>query len=153
LAAGSAARVFDARAHEAAASLASPSSSSMGTWFAPRLHSEAPFTLNRIVKPPEPSFPARVAGMVSLPVTRVKTRKAMRREAVTAGRAAAPGWTPLVLVAGGVVLEQGGMLSHGAVVAREYGLPGVVNVEGATTRIADGQVITVDGRRGLVFLA
>ena len=72
---------------------------------------------------------------------------------VLVARAADPGWTPLFLVAGGVVLEQGGMLSHGAVVAREYGLPGVVNVEGATTRITDGQVITVDGRRGLVYLA
>ncbi|MFM2248889.1 MAG: hypothetical protein RL071_4964, partial [Pseudomonadota bacterium] len=75
------------------------------------------------------------------------------RGEILVARAADPGWTPLFLVAGGVVLEQGGMLSHGAVVAREYGLPGVVNVEGATTRIADGQVITVDGRRGLVFLA
>ncbi|MBL8618826.1 MAG: hypothetical protein JNM72_24655 [Deltaproteobacteria bacterium] len=76
----------------------------------------------------------------------------LARGEVLVARAADPGWTPLFLVAGGVVLEQGGMLSHGAVVAREYGLPGVVNVEGATSRIADGQVITVDGRRGLVFL-
>lgn len=71
---------------------------------------------------------------------------------ILVARAADPGWTPLFLTAGGVVLEQGGMLSHGAVVAREYGLPAVVNVEAATTRIADGQAITVDGHRGLVFL-
>ena len=44
------------------------------------------------------------------------------------------------------------MLSHGAVVAREYGLPGVVNVASATQRLSDGQVVTVDGGRGLVFV-
>ena len=71
---------------------------------------------------------------------------------ILVARAADPGWTPLFLVAAGVVLEQGGMLSHGAVVAREYGLPAVVNVERATTRIVDGQAVTVDGHRGLVFL-
>ena len=63
-----------------------------------------------------------------------------------------PGWTPLFGRAGGLVLELGSMLSHGAVVAREYGLPGVVNVAEATTRLSDGQVVTVDGGRGLVFV-
>ncbi|MCB9742059.1 MAG: hypothetical protein H6740_05635 [Alphaproteobacteria bacterium] len=59
-----------------------------------------------------------------------------------------PGWTPLFLVAGGLVLELGSMLSHGAVVAREYGLPAVVNVPGATRTLRDGQRVTVDGGRG-----
>ncbi|MFT5582634.1 MAG: phosphohistidine swiveling domain-containing protein [Cognaticolwellia sp.] len=63
-----------------------------------------------------------------------------------------PGWTPLFLVAGAVVLELGSMLSHGAVVAREYRLPAVVNVEGATTRLQDGMRITVDGGRGRVWI-
>jgi pyruvate,water dikinase len=63
-----------------------------------------------------------------------------------------PSWTPLFLVAGGVVLEQGGMLSHPAIVAREYGLPAVVNVPHATRRIRTGQQLMVDGERGRVIL-
>src|SRR5205807_7511031 len=64
-----------------------------------------------------------------------------------------PGWTPLFLTAGGLVMEMGGMLSHGAVVAREYGIPAVVGVMGATERITTGQQITVDGAAGKILLA
>ena len=67
-------------------------------------------------------------------------------------RATDPGWTPLFHVAGGLVMELGGMLSHGAVVAREYGLPAIVRVSDATRLIADGRTITVDGGRGVVWL-
>jgi pyruvate,water dikinase len=61
-----------------------------------------------------------------------------------------PGWTPLFLTAGGLVMEMGGANSHGAVVAREYGIPAVVGVPGATSGIVTGQQITVDGTRGRV---
>ena len=44
------------------------------------------------------------------------------------------------------------MLSHGAGVAREYGLPAVVNIEGATRRLEDGQVVTIDGQHGVVWV-
>lgn len=63
-----------------------------------------------------------------------------------------PGWTPLFLTAGGVVMEMGGANSHGAVVAREYGIPAVVGVPDATLRITSGQQITVAGATGLVEL-
>ncbi|GAA4070683.1 PEP/pyruvate-binding domain-containing protein [Nonomuraea soli] len=63
-----------------------------------------------------------------------------------------PGWTPLFLTAGGLVMEMGGAMSHGAVVAREYGIPAVVGVPDATHRIATGEVITVDGATGTVTL-
>ena len=63
-----------------------------------------------------------------------------------------PGWTPLFLTAAGLVMEMGGIMSHGAVVAREYGIPAVVGVPGATQRITTGQLITVDGSAGTVFL-
>jgi pyruvate,water dikinase len=63
-----------------------------------------------------------------------------------------PGWTPLFLTAGGLVMEMGGAMSHGAVVAREYGIPAVVGVPAATERIRTGQRITVDGGAGLVQL-
>jgi phosphohistidine swiveling domain-containing protein len=61
-----------------------------------------------------------------------------------------PGWTPLFLTVGGLVMEMGGAMSHGAVVAREYGIPAVVGVPDATERIATGQRITVDGSAGMV---
>jgi rifampicin phosphotransferase len=61
-----------------------------------------------------------------------------------------PGWTPLFLTAGGLVMEMGGAGSHGAVVAREYGIPAVVGVPDATHKIETGQLITVDGTAGLV---
>ncbi|MEV4898029.1 PEP/pyruvate-binding domain-containing protein, partial [Nonomuraea sp. NPDC055795] len=63
-----------------------------------------------------------------------------------------PGWTPLFLNAAALVTETGGMISHGTTVAREYGIPAVVGAAGATTRIHDGQLITVDGSRGTISL-
>ncbi len=61
-----------------------------------------------------------------------------------------PMWTTLFLHAGAVVTERGGILSHAAIVAREFGIPAVVGVEGATRRIADGLTIVVDGTAGTV---
>ena len=61
-----------------------------------------------------------------------------------------PGWTPLFLTASALVMEMGGMMSHGAVVAREYGIPAVVGVPDATARIATGDHVTVDGSAGTV---
>jgi pyruvate,water dikinase len=63
-----------------------------------------------------------------------------------------PGWTPLFLTAGGLVMEMGGSMSHGAVVAREYGIPAVVGVAGATEHIQNGQMIRVDGSTGKIVL-
>ncbi|UBU10703.1 PEP/pyruvate-binding domain-containing protein [Nonomuraea gerenzanensis] len=63
-----------------------------------------------------------------------------------------PGWTPLFLTAGGLVMEMGGAMSHGAVVAREYGIPAVVGVPDATHRITSGQRITVNGAAGTVTI-
>jgi phosphohistidine swiveling domain-containing protein len=63
-----------------------------------------------------------------------------------------PGWTPLFLTASGLIMEMGGPMSHGAVVAREYGIPAVVGVSGAIERIQTGQQITVDGSQGIVTL-
>jgi rifampicin phosphotransferase len=63
-----------------------------------------------------------------------------------------PGWTPLFLTAGGLIMEMGGAISHGAVVAREYGIPAIVGVVGATERITTGQYVTVDGSTGIVSL-
>ena len=61
-----------------------------------------------------------------------------------------PSWTPLFVAIKGLVTEVGGLMTHGAVIAREYGLPAVVGVEGATRLIRDGQRIRVHGTDGYV---
>ncbi|WP_228282809.1 PEP/pyruvate-binding domain-containing protein [Brevibacterium atlanticum] len=61
-----------------------------------------------------------------------------------------PAWTPLFGIAAGVVTETGGVLSHAAIVAREYGIPAVLGVTDATQRIADGDRITMNGSSGTV---
>lgn len=66
-------------------------------------------------------------------------------------RATNPAWTPLFALASAVVAETGGQLSHAAIVAREYAIPAVLGVPGATNSIADGQLITVDGSQGRVL--
>ena len=63
-----------------------------------------------------------------------------------------PAWTPLFLHAAGLVMERGGLLSHGAVVAREYGVPAVANIPNATQNITDGQILQVDGNQGKVSI-
>jgi pyruvate,water dikinase len=62
-----------------------------------------------------------------------------------------PAWTPLFLRASAVVMEIGGYLSHGAIVAREYGLPAVANVPGLLQTIKDGESLIVDGDAGKVY--
>ena len=63
-----------------------------------------------------------------------------------------PSWVPVFTIAGGLVTNTGGVLSHAAVVAREFGLPAVVGVAGATTAIADGRQLEIDGTAGTVRL-
>ncbi|MBC2370222.1 phosphoenolpyruvate synthase [Listeria booriae] len=61
-----------------------------------------------------------------------------------------PSWTPLFVSIKGLVTEVGGLMTHGAVIAREYGLPAVIGVENATTRIQDGDQIRVNGTEGYI---
>jgi len=63
-----------------------------------------------------------------------------------------PGWTPVFAKLGGLVTETGGILSHGAVVSREYGIPAVTAVKNATSFFKDGQKITLDGNDGIIYL-
>jgi pyruvate,water dikinase len=63
-----------------------------------------------------------------------------------------PAWTPLFMAAGGLVTEVGGMMTHGSVVAREYGIPAVVGVHQATIRLKSGQRIRVDGSQGRITI-
>ncbi|MEP6834915.1 MAG: rifamycin-inactivating phosphotransferase [Gemmatimonas sp.] len=63
-----------------------------------------------------------------------------------------PSWTPLFVAISGLITEVGGLMTHGAVIAREYGLPAVVGVENATRLIRDGQRVRVNGTEGWVVL-
>ncbi len=61
-----------------------------------------------------------------------------------------PGWTPYLVSSSGIVIDQGGLLSHGSIIAREYGIPTVVNVGPATRLIKTGDIVEVDGDQGTV---
>jgi len=63
-----------------------------------------------------------------------------------------PGWTPVFLLIRGLILETGGILAHGTVLSREYGIPAVTSVKNATALIHEGDMITVDGSQGTVTL-
>jgi phosphohistidine swiveling domain-containing protein len=63
-----------------------------------------------------------------------------------------PGWAAVFFLIKGLVIERGGMLSHGAIIAREYGIPAVVGVPGATQRIRDGDELKVNGDSGVIEL-
>ncbi len=76
----------------------------------------------------------------------------LERGEVLVCRGTDPGWTPLFLQAGALVMETGGAVSHGSIVAREYGLPAVAGVADATSRLTDGQRVRVDGQSGQVVI-
>ena len=63
-----------------------------------------------------------------------------------------PGWSPVIAMAGAIVLDVGGPMSHGAVVARELGIPCVINVKAGTRVVSDGATVTVDGSHGIVHI-
>jgi pyruvate,water dikinase len=75
---------------------------------------------------------------------------ALRTGEVLVARTTAPPWTPLFATAAAVVTDTGGVLSHSAVVAREYGIPAVVGTLAATQLLRDGQLLEVDGNAGTV---
>jgi pyruvate,water dikinase len=83
----------------------------------------------------------------------VKDSARLRSGDVLVTRQTDPGWGPVFPLISGLVVERGGMLSHGAIIAREFGIPSVVGVSDATRRIPSGSLITVDGDRGRIEIA
>jgi pyruvate,water dikinase len=96
-----------------------------------------------------PSSPGRVTGIARVLYSPQEGARLQPGEILVAP-STDPGWTPLFLLASGLVMETGGYLSHGAIVAREYGIPAVLNVPLATQRIPDGSSILLDGAQGMV---
>ncbi len=76
----------------------------------------------------------------------------LERGDVLVAQATDPSWTPLFLTAGAIIVEQGGPLSHAAIVARELGLPAVLNARGAVARLSAGDEVTVDGTEGTIII-
>lgn len=98
----------------------------------------------------EPISPGIVQGKVKV-LTQPDEKPVLPGEILVA-RTTDPGWTPLFLNAGGIVLEVGGMLQHGAVVAREYCKPCVAGIESVTSLLQDGQLVELDGTNGTIRL-
>jgi pyruvate,water dikinase len=95
-----------------------------------------------------PISPGVVQGRVK--VLQYASEKKLRPGEILVARATDPGWTPLFINARGIILEIGGALQHGAVVAREYGIPCVSGLDDATRLLKDGQLVEVDGSNGTV---
>jgi pyruvate,water dikinase len=99
----------------------------------------------------QPVSPGIARGLVRVLTTPEQLARIAPGE-ILVTRGADPGWTVVFGRIAGLVMEVGGQLSHGAVVAREYGLPAVVGIHGATRRLKDGQEVIVDGLAGTVIL-
>lgn len=110
---------------------------------------------------PAPAVAAALAGLGVSAGTATGNARVIRSAAAAVSADLQPGevlvapftdaaWTPLFVPASAVIVETGGMLSHAAIVAREFGIPAVVAVQGATQLIRDGQTVTVDGASGMV---
>lgn len=115
----------------------------------------------RILRPPTPETrPGEVVGVPisaglaqgSIKVLHTANEKILNKGEILVARATDPGWTPLFVNAAAVILEIGGVLQHGALVAREYGLPCVAGVQNATELWADGTLVEVDGAAGIIRL-
>ena len=115
---------------------------------------EAPVVRYQIDDAPEGALlgnsvsPGVVEGVVH--VIRDPQRETVAPGDILVAQFTDPGWTPLFINAGGLILEVGGALTHGAVVAREYGIPAVVGVRDATKTLQTGQRVRVDGNRGII---
>ena len=94
--------------------------------------------------------PGRVTGRAR--IVGDPSRANLKDGDILVAKNADPGWTPILSMVNGIVLEEGGLLNHCSIVARELGIPSIVGVRQATEKIPDGSQIVVDGGLGLVGL-
>ena len=95
--------------------------------------------------------PGKAVGRARV-VTMGTTMPQVERGDILVAANAGPAWTPIFPLLGGLVLDQGAVFQHAALVAREYGIPAVILTRDATTVISDGQIIGLDAEQGLVDL-
>jgi len=96
-------------------------------------------------------FPGLVTGLARV-IMRTNDHEQVLPGEILVAPFTDPAWTPYFIPAAGVVVDQGGILSHGSIVAREYGLPAVTNVGSATRIIRTGDRVQVDGNLGRVTI-
>mgnify|MGYP000483425351 CR=1 FL=1 len=119
------------------------------------LRPEHVITEERIEKPAEnvlkgiPGSPGIYRGTARI-INNPREFHKLKKGDVLVAPATDLGWTPLYLISGAIVIEIGSVLSHGAIIAREYGIPAVMNVKNATKIIKDGDIVEVDGTNGEV---
>jgi len=148
------------RARREAAARASAHPRTLPSFFVAVEGTEYEGRLDEVVSPPAPGgarrwrgvgvSPGSATGIARVIVDPVKQAGQLRPGDVLVARATDPGWTPLFLIASAAVVERGGMLSHAAIVAREVGIPVVVEVAQATSTLVDGERVRVDGNTGVV---
>jgi pyruvate, water dikinase len=113
-----------------------------------------PLSLPAVLTPQEqlrgiPASPGRVEGRIKV-VTTLQQSDEIDRHTILVVPYTDSGWTAILASAGGIIAEVGGALSHGAIVAREYNIPAVMDVSNATDRLRDGQRVRLDGQLGIV---
>jgi pyruvate,water dikinase len=94
--------------------------------------------------------PGRVTGRAK--IVDDPARSDIRRGDILVAKNTDPGWTPILSIVGGMVMEEGGLLNHCSIVARELGVPSIVAVHGATQRIEENARITIDGGMGVIVI-
>jgi pyruvate,water dikinase len=99
----------------------------------------------------EPVSPGYYTGRVRI-IKQIDSNMKLEPNDIIVTPSIDPGQTHVFLLAGALILEVGGLLSHGAILAREFGLPTVAQVRGATQRLKDAQVVTVNGNTGEIFI-
>ena len=96
-----------------------------------------------------PASPGKVQGRVKV-LRSFETASDIDKDTILVVPYTDSGWAPVLVRAGGLIADAGGRLSHGAILAREYGIPAVMDVKNATWVLQDGQKVSIDGSRGIV---
>jgi pyruvate,water dikinase len=92
-------------------------------------------------------------GMITAPVCVIRSAddfNKFNRGSILVAPTTSPAWTPILAIAGGIITDQGGPLSHASIIAREFGIPAVLGTQVATRVLNDGQIVTLDGNHGIV---
>jgi pyruvate, water dikinase len=121
------------------------------THFMPELSRSKPLIASSLTSTAIKGLPAaggRVMATAQVMLGESKNLETMLPGRILVAKAIAPDWLPLLKQAVGIITEQGGMTSHGAIVARELGIPAVVNVPGITKLIQTGESLVLDGDKG-----
>jgi pyruvate,water dikinase len=94
--------------------------------------------------------PGRISGRAKIVADPARTD--IQKGDILIAKNTDPGWTPILSIVGGMVMEEGGLLNHCSIVARELGVPSIVGVHRATERIQDNDLITIDGGLGVITI-